>query len=42
VVGLLGVFLAYQAFERQARRQESRPFNVNLVDSCNGEQHGGS
>jgi hypothetical protein len=42
LVGLLGVFLAYQAFERQARRQKSRPFNVNLFDSCNGERHGRS
>ena len=38
LVGLLVVFMAYQAFERQARRQESGPFNVNLFDSCNGEQ----
>ena len=37
LVGLLGVFLAYQAFERQARRQESGPFKVNLFDSCNGD-----
>ena len=42
LVGLLGVFMAYQAFERQARRQESGPFNVNLFDSCNGERHGRS
>ncbi len=41
LVGLLGVFMAYQAFERQARRQESGPFNINLFDSCSGERHGG-
>ena len=42
LMGVLGVFLAYQAFKRQARRQESGPFNMNLFDSCSGERHGGS